>query len=175
MSRPQLLSGLRERDTSGFLVSVPVAQDRKLRSWCVQVYVRPRPEGSLPARAVMPVSAQRHLGPGWRPKHYDTTSADGRAVRDLQRGGLGHLLAEMRSEYVAEVEPSRGQVDEMLIARGLHEVGAIEVFVIGAVTALDAVIVLFASHGIAAQGTVERLEETLLQSSDVVRIVSTER
>jgi len=81
----------------------------------------------------------------------------------------------MRSEYVAEVEPSRGQVDEMLIARGLHEVGAIEVFVIGAVTALDAVIVLFASHGIAAQGTVERLEETLLQSSDVVRIVSTER
>ena len=56
----------------------------------------------------------------------------------------------------------------------LEQVEAIELFIISAMTTLDAAIVLFASHRIAAQGAAEGLEGAFLQGSDVVGVVSAE-
>ena len=80
----------------------------------------------------------------------------------------------MRSEHVVEVDPSGSQVKQSLSGGDLYQVRAIEFFIIGTMAAFHAAIVLLTAEGIAAQGAIKRLEETLLQGSDVLRVISAE-
>ena len=56
----------------------------------------------------------------------------------------------------------------------MEEIGAVELFVVGAMTALDAAVVLFASRRVANQLTVQGLEEAFIQGHDLVGVVTTE-
>jgi hypothetical protein len=71
-------------------------------------------------------------------------------VEDLEGRFLVHACAEVRPGDVVEVDPIEGEAEEVVSVCGMQEVGAVELFVIGAVAALDTSVVALATDGIAA-------------------------